>query len=147
MIPNFQEIHTTLIRADTKVLESGTGILDESWRIQFQKFASDILRHYKVGYISVRKDSPIMHDPSSRKPRMNAPNQFIIPCGPFGRAPTIINSTCNLSDVQPEMIMEPLVFTEFEQMLRENEWIDRSENFGHWYQKEYALAHQLLHIR
>ena len=42
--------------------------------------------------------------------------------------------------------MEPLIFQEFEQMLKDHGLITRNENFGHWYQREYAYAHQLLNM-
>ena len=51
VIPNFESIHVRLIQADRKAIESGTGILDDSLRAQFRKYAADVLRHYRVGYI------------------------------------------------------------------------------------------------
>ena len=112
MIPNFENIHRMLVQADRKAIDSGTGILDDTWRARFRRYAADILKLYNAGYYSIPIDSVILGDPNFRKPMMNAPNHFIIPGGPFGRAPPIVNSVCNLADVLPEMIMEPVVFAE-----------------------------------
>ena len=142
-MPNFDDVFDRLRREDDIAIAAGRGIIDDTWRSKIRDLAPDIVKAYSAGF-QIPDDYPMLTDPECRRPHISAPNHDIISGGPFGHAPSLINTSYVYEDVEPEFVMEPALFEEFIAFLKDEREIGQGESFGDWYRKQFCIVHKYV---